>query len=98
MARRTRTETEPEQQFIPGTEPKKNPRVHTAAKRYAARRDERMAKNEEEKDAHTSLLAVMKEEGLESYEYGDIEVHIDASEKCKVKIGSRNGDGKHEEE
>lgn len=97
--RRTRSETEPEQQYIPGTEPKKNNRVHTAAKRYAARRDERMAANEEEKAAHQTLLETMIEEGLDSYEYGDVEVHIDATKKVKVKIASQsNGDGEADEE
>lgn len=96
MARRTRTETEPEQGFIPGLEPKKNAKVHAAAKRYAARRDERMAANEEEKAAHNTLLETMIAENVDSYVYGDVECHIDATKKVKVKIESKSGDGEEE--
>ena len=85
-----------EQQHLPGQEPVKNDRVHRAAKRYAKLRDERMAANEEEKAAHNTLLGIMKEEGLEVYEYGDLTVAIDAQEKCKVRFAPRkteeNGD------
>ena len=69
-------------------EPKINKAVHAAAMRYARRRDERIAANKEEKDAHNSLLNTMKEEGLTSYSYQDVEIHIDSQEKCKVKIQS----------
>ena len=72
------------QEFLPGQEPKKNNRVHKAALRYAELRDARIAANEEEKDAHDTLLHTMLEEGLESYEYGDLKVFIDNKRKCKV--------------
>ena len=95
--RRTRSENEPEQAYLPGAEPgPKNAKIHAAAKRYAARRDERMAANEEEKSAHQTLLEKMIEEGVESYKYGDVECHIDASKKVKVKIAAQSN-GKPEE-
>jgi hypothetical protein len=75
-----------DQPEIPGTETPKNQKVHNAAVRYAKRRDERMKANEEEKAAHTTLLEIMDKEGITSYRYKDVEVHIDASRKAKVKI------------
>ena len=62
--------------------------VSAAAKRYAKRRDERMAANEEEKSAHETLLDKMKEAGLTSYCYKGLEVHLDTTEKAKVKLAS----------
>lgn len=77
-----------EQQLIPEIAPTKIPRIHTAAKRYAQRRDERQAANREEKAAHEFLLEAMIAEGLDSYVYGDCSVFVDKSTKCKVKIGA----------
>lgn len=75
-----------DQPQIPGTETPKNQKVHNAAVRYAKRRDERMAANEEEKAAHEALLTIMHTEGLTSYTYRGLEVHLDTSEKAKVKL------------
>lgn len=80
-------EATPEQGHFDGMAPEKNRKVHAAARRYVARRNERIAANAEEKDAHDSLLIAMHDEGLTNYVYDDIEVHIDAHEKCKVKCG-----------
>ena len=82
---------------MPGQEPVKNDRVHRAAKRYAKLRDERMAANEEEKAAHNTLLGIMKEEGLEVYEYGDLMVAIDAQEKVKVRFAPKKTEENGEE-
>ena len=103
MATKTRKRSRnSEQEYLPGTAPEKNDRVHRAARRYVKLRDARMAANEEEKAAHTSLLETMIEERLESYEYGDLSVHIDSTRKCKVKLEAKspsdNGDGKGEDE
>lgn len=81
-----------EQQFMPGTEPVKNPRVHKAAVRYVEERDARIAANKEEKAAHDTLLAIMREEGLESYEYGNLKIWVDGSYKVKVKGGKEEED------
>ncbi len=88
------------QEYIPGTEPEKNTRVHNAAKRYAKVRDERITANKVEKDAHETLLGTMLEEGLEHYEFKDVCVNIDVGRKCKVVLGGKkgeeNGDGEGE--
>lgn len=78
-----------EQEFIPGLAPKKVPKVHAAALRYADERDKRMAANKEEKEAQQFLLDKMQEAGLEIYEYGDVKVYLDSTRKAKVKVGNR---------
>lgn len=99
MARKSDEEIDssPEQQYLPDMAPVKNRKVHEKAKRYVARRNERIAASEEEKSAHDNLLAAMQSENLEDYVYGDLEVHIDNKQKCKVKDRSssteENGDG-----
>lgn len=87
-----------EQEYIPGTEPVKNNRVHAAAKRYAGERDVRIQANKDEKAAHDTLLSIMLEEGLEAYEYGDISVTIDAKRKCVVRVGGADRNGERGEE
>ncbi len=74
------------QDFLPGTAPVKNKKVHPKALRYVEMRDTRIAANKEEADAHDNLLHAMLEEGLEVYEYGDLRVDISNSKKCKVKV------------
>lgn len=81
-----------DQQQIPELETPKNKKVHDAAIRYMKRRDERMAKNKEEKDAHTSLLEIMDQQGLTSYVHGDLEVHIDSNRKVKVKVEGQSAE------
>ena len=76
--------TSGEQEFIPGTEPEKNERIHKAAKRYAKLQDARRAAGEEEKDSHDTLLATMLDEKVEHYTYGDVCAVIDNKRKCKV--------------
>lgn len=76
-----------EQAHIPTLEPQKNPRVHAAAKRYVEERDNRIAANKEEKAAHDTLLSIMREEKIDSYEYGNLKVFIDGTFKVKVKGG-----------
>jgi hypothetical protein len=86
-----------DQPQIPGTETPRNERVHKAAVRYADRRDERMAANKEEKEAERTLLEIMDKEGVESYKYNGIEVHIDSHRKPKVKIEGRTSPTEGEE-
>lgn len=94
--RRGRKKTVADQPQIPGTETPKNEKVHKAAIRYADRRDERIAANVEEKAAHTSLLEIMDQQGVTSYTYRGIEVHIDATRKAKVKIEGRTSPAEEE--
>lgn len=85
-----------EQTLIPELAPKKIPAIHTAAKRYASVRDERAALSKDEKAARDHLQAVMNENGLSNYEYGDLQVCIDTTCKAVVKSKSSessNGDG-----
>lgn len=86
-----------EQTIIPEMAPKRIDRIHRAAKRYAVERDARIAANTQEKEAHAFLLKAMKEEGLTSYEYGDLQVFVDTAEKVKVRTGTEAGSEKAEE-
>ena len=86
------------QEFLPGHEPAKNLKVHQAALHYAEKRDERIALNAEEKEAHDTLLFTMLEEGLTAYEYGDLKVHIDEKKKCKVSTKPESPKGEADEE
>lgn len=96
---KTKERVRSEQQYIEGTAPEKNERVHRAARRYIKERDIRILANAAEKEAHDHLLAVMTELGLDSYEYGDIKVFVDAKKKCKVTTeAASNGDGEGGEE
>lgn len=78
-----------DQQNLPGTDVK-NDRVHRAAKQYAKLRDERIAANEAEHDAHEKLMEVMTEEGLDSYSYGDVDVTVTSKRKAKVVVGGQD--------
>ncbi len=85
------------QDYLPGTAPEKNARVHPLALNYADLRDERIAANKLEKEAHDTLLHTMLEEGLEVYEYGDLKVVVNAKRKCRVetkvhKLEESNGE------
>jgi hypothetical protein len=92
-----KTRTADDQPSLNGMEDVKNPRVHRAALRYVRERDKRMTMTQEEKAAHNSLLDIMKQEGLTSYKYGDLEVNIDSTEKVKVKKASAEGAAESEE-
>lgn len=89
-----RTEEPKLQEYLPEMAPVKNDRVHKAALRYHKLILERKAAGEEENDAHTTLLATMLEEGLESYEYSSLSVHVDAHKKCKVKVEKKQAEEK----
>jgi hypothetical protein len=101
MARKRTEEPEVEQGYIdPEFAPKKNARIHKAAKRYYGLMLERKAAGDEEKASHDTLLNIMLEEGVDSYEYQDLKVAVDTSKKCKVKLqgeGSAESNGESEE-
>lgn len=73
--------------------PKKIPRIHNAARKYAELRDARMAAGKLETEQHTKLLDAMREEQVTKYVYGDMTVEVNSKEKCKVSFASENGDG-----
>lgn len=90
---KTKTVADQVQNHIPGTGPKKNPKVHKAAVRYFDRMQERKAVGVTEKAAKTTLTELMIEEGLDSYEYGGLAVHIDTKRNVKVTLEGRDEDG-----
>jgi hypothetical protein len=72
--------------------PKKNRKVHGKAIAYADARDARIAANAVEKEAHDTLLYAMLEEGLSTYEYGELKVTVDEKLKCRVtQEAGKNG-------
>ena len=97
-----KTKARADQEYLPGTAPVKNERVHKAAQHYVKCRDTRIAANKEEKEAHETLLGYMNEAGLTDYEYKDVSVHVDVDKKCKVsnpkdKKASADSNGEAEE-
>lgn len=78
-----------DQPGIDGIADEKNNRVHSAAKHYAKMRDARMAAGDVEKAAKDKLLDIMKEEGIETYSYGDVDVCTTVTEGVKVTIGKK---------
>lgn len=87
------------QEFLPGTAPEKNPKIHNAAIEYEEARGEQRKAKRAENAAQEKLLAVMKKEGVTSYVYGDITCRIDDKESVKVKVRSQSpsDDGDDEE-
>ena len=81
-----------EQGFLPDMAPKKNKVVHAAALKYEAARNERMALTKDEKAKKDALLAAMNSEGLTVYEYGDLRVEIDATQKPKLMRTAEDAD------
>lgn len=87
-----------EQQYLPGTAPEKNPRVHKAATAYLRAMAERQALLKDEVEAKGNLELVMTEEGLEHYEYGNIRVDINKSQKVTAKIVTEKSTKEEKEE
>lgn len=75
------------QQHLPTMEPPVVPEIDAAAQRYVKARDARMKKGVEEKECHDELLALLEQNGLDSYEHDDIHIIVNATRKAKVKIG-----------
>lgn len=96
MAKKPRND----QPGLDGIADEKNDRVHRAAKQYAKFRDARQAAGVVEKSAKNKLIDTMKEEAIETYSHGDVEVALEKHEGVKVVIGgekpSENGDGEEE--
>lgn len=86
-----------DQQSISGIGDEKNPRIHNAAKIYAKRRDERIAASALEKEQKTKLMEVMKEEAVDTYSYGDVDVSINHKDDVSVVIGDKKKKAAEEE-
>lgn len=80
----------PEQQHLPGQEPKKIGPVHAAIEEYVEARDNRMELTKIEVEKKSVLLAAMKKAGIESYAVDGHEATLDVEETVKAKL--------HEEE
>lgn len=87
-----------EQQYLPGTAPEKNPRVHKAAMAYLKAMSKRQALLKDEVEAKGNLELVMQEEGLEHYEYGNVRVDINKSQKVTAKIVTEKPDKEESED
>jgi hypothetical protein len=89
MARRLKVvdeEPELEQGTIhPDFEIPRNPKIEKLANRYRKLMLERKAAGEEECEAHDELLKAMIAEGLDHYEFKNLTVHVNETQKCKVK-------------
>jgi len=73
------------QEFLPGTAPEKNERVHKAAIRYLELQAERIEALDAEVKAKESCDLIMKDEGLEHYAYGDIRVDLNQTSAITIK-------------
>lgn len=98
MAKKPRAD----QPGLEGVADEKNPRVHSAAKQYAKFRDARQAAGVVEKTAKNRLIDTMKEEAIDTYSYGGVEVCLETKEGVKVVIDGKpapkDKEGEGEEE
>lgn len=86
------------QTMIPGTEPESIPAVEEAAANYRDIRDSRMSLTEEEADAKKKLIDVMKEHGVEKYQFGGYEVVRTHEETDNVKVRKLKATPRDEED
>ena len=85
-----------DQPSLPGAEDAKNTRIHNAALRYRKEMLARKMAGEKEKDAHTNLVRIMHEEGMDTYRNGNIAVYLDKTEKAKVTETTKGGGDEEE--
>ncbi len=79
----------PDQTYIPGTEPVRNERVFRAARLYEREMKARVAASDKETEAHTKLLDVMEEEGVDIYEDPTGMMATITVAKKKVKVSHK---------
>lgn len=85
--------TKKRQEYLPGTAPKKNVRIHAAAEDYAEIVSTRVSWTNKEKEAHERLMSIMLDEGETAYVYGDLTVILATGKaKVSVKIKSASDD------
>jgi len=78
-----------DQPCFDGIADEKNARVHNAAKQYAKFRDARQAAGVVEKTAKKKLIEIMKEEAIETYSFGEVDVTAEHTDGVKVVIGGK---------
>lgn len=74
------------QTFIEGAEPVRIKAIEAAATRYVDRRDARMEALEEEVNLKGKLIAVMKENNLEEYNFDGYMVSLNHVDEDTVKV------------
>lgn len=85
------------QEHLDGMEPMpKNNKVHNLAVKYADARDEHAIAKRKRDGVHDSLVAMMIQEGLETYIFGDITVKLKDKKTVGVKIKIADGDEEEE--
>lgn len=96
---KAKRQNRPRQPYLPGDDmaPPSIPVIDEAASAYVEIRNNRMELSKEEKAAHESLLALMKDKGLEVYEYEDMVVRLDSKTKVRVRKKKEETDGADEE-
>jgi len=89
-------ERKPKQGFLPDMEPPSIPEIDEAADAYRECRNERMALTETETELQAKLLAVMLENKLETYSYGDPPYVCNVVELKKVKVRKQKAESNGE--
>ncbi len=79
---------EPQQAFIPGTEPVKNAKVHNKAIALARATVEATLAKSRQVDCAKTLKAAMKKEGLSEYHYDRVDVTVTPSETIKATLSA----------
>lgn len=99
MAKRVEIDDHPQ---LPGTEDERDDKLIRAAKRYQSLHTQLKEAAAELEEAHTALLNVMHEKGIQKYRYKKLLIEIGQKERAKVKTAtneqepaeeSENGDG-----
>jgi hypothetical protein len=80
-----KSKRKPKQKELPTMEREAIPKLEKLADTYCDRRNDRMAKLEEEVASRTLLEAAMKEAGLKHYEYDGKTIDLVSEQKVKVK-------------
>lgn len=73
------------QGHLPGLEPVKCPAVEKCARKFLDARDERFELIKTFADAKLNLVAAMKENGLQTYEFDNFSVVLDEQQSVTVK-------------
>ena len=82
---------------LQGMEPPHDKQIEAAADRYVDARDSRMSMLDEEIEAGKILLKLLKDKGLNGYEYNGKIISIAHLEKVKVKRAKAEENGEADE-
>jgi len=86
------------QGHLAGMEPPSVPEIDAAAESFVEVRDERMSLGKTEKERKAILHALMKKNGMTSYEYDGKKVEIESKEKVRVRKAKEGEDGHDHED